>query len=342
MTRPVIPAQQVDPTEPNPAPARPAKAIPPNRDRLQSRLLVWIALPILCYLVVDESRPLIAAGHYPRADFFMALAVSLFFALFVWRLKAVTALGAFCGGMICFLVTESFQRVLITVIGPWRPTPSITHSGLAPLFLLFALTFEATRLKRERKEAAGLAESRRGRTAAQVIANLSVAALMASQWGEWIYDLVAGAWAFDGQHDMFVQYTAVFLVPMLAALAEATADTVSSEIGQAFGGTPFMLTTLRCVPPGTDGAISRYGTLAGIAAAAIIAATGAPALGMSPAACAVAFIAGIAGLFFDSLLGATIERRGWINNDLVNFTSTAFAATLALLAIRFNQYNLFR
>lgn len=129
---------------------------------------------------------------------------------------------------------------------------------------------------------------------------------------------------------------------MLAALAEATADTVSSEIGQAFGGKPFMLTTLRRVPPGTDGAISLTGTLAGIAAAAIIAATGAPALGMSPAACAIAFAAGVAGLFFDSLLGATVERKGWINNDLVNFSSTAFAAAVALLAIRISQNYLFR
>jgi uncharacterized membrane protein len=39
--------------------------------------------------------------------------------------------------------------------------------------------------------------------------------------------------------------------------------------------------------------------------------------------------AGIGGLFFDSLLGATVERRGWIGNDLVNFTSTLFAAALA-------------
>jgi uncharacterized protein (TIGR00297 family) len=129
---------------------------------------------------------------------------------------------------------------------------------------------------------------------------------------------------------------------MLAALVEATADTVSSEIGQAFGGTPFMLTTLRRVPPGTDGAISLYGTLAGIAAAALIAATGMPALGMSFAECLVAFTAGILGLFFDSLLGATLERRGYIGNDLVNFTSTAFAAAVALLAIRFGQGHLFR
>jgi uncharacterized protein (TIGR00297 family) len=98
-----------------------------------------------------------------------------------------------------------------------------------------------------------------------------------------------------------------------------------------------MLTTLRRIATGTDGAISLTGTLAGIAAAALIAATGAPALGMSFAECLVAFAAGVAGLFFDSLLGATVERRGWIGNDLVNFTSTAFAAALSLLAIRFAQ-----
>jgi uncharacterized membrane protein len=36
------------------------------------------------------------------------------------------------------------------------------------------------------------------------------------------------------------------------------------------------------------------------------------------------------GMFFDSLLGATLERRGWLNNDGVNFLSTASAAGFAL------------
>ena len=103
-----------------------------------------------------------------------------------------------------------------------------------------------------------------------------------------------------------------------------------------------MLTTLRRVPPGTDGAISLTGTLAGIAAAALIAATGAPALSMSFAGCLVAFAAGVAGLFFDSLLGATLERKGYLGNDLVNFSSTAFAAALSLLAIRFAHPYLLR
>jgi uncharacterized membrane protein len=43
----------------------------------------------------------------------------------------------------------------------------------------------------------------------------------------------------------------------------------------------------------------------------------------------VVFGAGCAGLFFDSVLGATVERKGWLGNDLVNFSSTVFAAGLA-------------
>jgi uncharacterized protein (TIGR00297 family) len=117
---------------------------------------------------------------------------------------------------------------------------------------------------------------------------------------------------------------------MLAALAEATADTVSSEIGQAFGGTPFLLTTFRRVPPGTDGAMSLLGTAAGALAAAIVAATGMFAMRMTLAQTTIAFTGGIAGLFFDSLLGATVERKGWLGNDLVNFSSTVFAAAVAL------------
>jgi uncharacterized membrane protein len=45
---------------------------------------------------------------------------------------------------------------------------------------------------------------------------------------------------------------------------------------------------------------------------------------------AVSWAGGIFGLFFDSLLGATAELRGWINNDAVNFLSTAAAAGVAL------------
>ena len=41
-------------------------------------------------------------------------------------------------------------------------------------------------------------------------------------------------------------------------------------------------------------------------------------------------LAGIAGMFFDSVLGATWENSGKMGNDSVNFVSTVFAAELAL------------
>jgi uncharacterized protein (TIGR00297 family) len=116
----------------------------------------------------------------------------------------------------------------------------------------------------------------------------------------------------------------------LAALAEAAADTASSEIGQVFGGLPRMITSLRKVEPGTDGAISLAGSLAGVVAAALVAAAGTYALRGDRTMFAISCAGGVFGLLFDSLLGATLEERGWLNNDAVNFLSTSSAAGFAL------------
>jgi uncharacterized protein (TIGR00297 family) len=89
------------------------------------------------------------------------------------------------------------------------------------------------------------------------------------------------------------------------------------------------------VEPGRDGAISLAGTLAGVVAAAAVAAAGTMALRGDRIMFVVSFAAGVFGLLFDSLLGATLEERGWLNNDAVNFLSTGSAAVfaVALLAI---------
>ncbi len=119
----------------------------------------------------------------------------------------------------------------------------------------------------------------------------------------------------------------------LAALAEAAADTVSSEVGQVLGGRPRMITTMRAVEPGTNGAVSVTGTLVGVVAAAIVAGSGSWAMRGDWTLFKLSCAGAVFGLFFDSLLGATLENRGWLNNDAVNFLSTAAAAGFALAMI---------
>lgn len=183
------------------------------------------------------------------------------------------------------------------------------HALLA-LVALFLLTFVATRFGRSMKESQRLAEGRSGRGASQIVANLGVAALCGSL----------------GWH-----------VGCIAALAEAAADTVSSEIGQAVGGEVWLITTGQRVPAGTDGGISAAGTGAGVVAAALVGAAGLMHFAAWPDTLLV-FAAACAGLLFDSVLGATVERRGWLGNDLVNFSSTLFAAATAVAWLLFRRW----
>jgi uncharacterized protein (TIGR00297 family) len=238
------------------------------------------------------------AMTYPAGPTRTALGISLALALLVFLARAATPLAAVTGGVI--------TAVLTLGMSPWY------HSALPALLALFVLTFAATRFGRGKKQQLGVAEDERGRNAAQVAANLGVAGLGA---------------AVGLTHP---PPDTLYAVVVVAALAEATADTLASELGEVLGGLPVLVTTLRRVTPGTDGAISLTGTVAGTSGAILVVLVAVSTLGLRLGDALAAGLGAVGGLFVDSLLGATAERLGWLNNDAVNFLSTLAASLIAL------------
>jgi uncharacterized protein (TIGR00297 family) len=285
----------------------------------QSKLVLLLVLPFAAASVVLQAHWW-AVNSWPVAVW--TLGLSLLFGLVVFQLGAATPAASFAGAAItaCMMFsTVTFTPGEAYPYAPW-------HTALAPVLAVFVLTFVATRMGWEGAEERIqliTTEDRHGRAASQVAANLGVAAIASSEFTQ--------SWLFDsGWIRSAAQAPANLFAVGLAALAEAAADTVSSEIGQVLGGRPRMITTLRPADPGTDGAVSLLGTLAGVAAAVLVALAGTLALGGGRTMFLVSCAGGVFGLFFDSLLGATLERRGWLNNDAVNFLSSASAAAFAL------------
>jgi len=222
----------------------------------------------------------------------IAAVVTLAFAALARALRGVNGSGALAGGLACFL--------LFAGAGP------MAFASLATLFLM---TWVSTRLGYHRKLALGIAERREGRNAWQVLANLAVAAMGAVVFGD------------TGNR--------VWLVAAIAALTEAATDTVASEIGQYRRADSRLITTWKRVPAGTDGGITIPGSIAGLAAGLVIAEVATAGGMLLPGQFWIPVVAGFAGMLFDSLLGATLQRRGWISNQSVNFASTLAAAALA-------------
>jgi len=270
------------------------------RLRWQSQFILLLVLPLTSAFVMVES---IQRWPFLPVYFFQSFPIGAAFALLVWALRAATPAAALTGGL--------FTVSLYLWTPGWRTL-------LWPLLALFLLTFGATRFGRRRKESLGVAEGKRGRTASQVVANLGAA-------------VISGIPISANKVWLGLYPGRVALIAAIAALGEATADTLSSEFGEVLGGEPRLVTTFRRVPAGTDGAISLNGTITGAVGAAIITVVAAMIFRLTVAESAIAFAGAIAGLFIDSLLGATLERRGWLNNDAVNFHSTAAAALLAAL-----------
>jgi len=225
----------------------------------------------------------------------LAAAINLVLAVLAFRLKMVAPSGAVCG----FLLG-------VAVYLGWG------YKSFLLMFTFFAIGSIATRIGYARKAARGVAEKRGG----------------ARSWREAAANSLAGA--FFSLLVITTHHEGAFLMALIAAFAEATGDTVSSEIGQWISDRAYLITTFKPVPAGEDGGVSVGGSIAGGLASALVVAL---AFGMGlcgKGGATIALAAAVAGNVLDSVLGATLERRGLVTNGIVNFVGTSFAGALAL------------
>jgi len=186
-------------------------------------------------------------------------------------------------------------------------------TGIAMLAAFFVLGTAATSLGMNEKYKLGIAEKNKGRrTAGQVMANAGVAAAMAL--------LVL----------ILPQQAGLFQLMIAASFASAAADTLSSELGNLYGKRFYNILTFKKDKRGLDGVVSAEGTLAGLVGSVIIALIYSAKFSFGKETVWI-IIAGTAGNLFDSVLGASLERRHQLNNNAVNFLNTAIAAFIALL-----------
>ena len=245
--------------------------------------------------------------------------------------------------MLAFLLSESPERLL-----PWRDAlllngllialaqraPLLTkagwvHAGILGTLLWGSLGWTGwlavvlyllvgslvTRLGLRRKQDLGLAEGRGGRRGPEngwgsAATGAGLALLCTLPWAP----------------------VPLLLIGFAASFSAKLGDTCGSEIGKRWGRHTVLVTNLRPVPPGTEGAISLEGSLASLAGSALMALV-ALQLGLlqGGGAWLLVTLVGLVATLIESLIGATLQGRlGWLSNELVNALQTLIAALLAI------------
>jgi uncharacterized protein (TIGR00297 family) len=234
---------------------------------------------------------------------------------FIWG----AAINFLIAGLTLALHMVSFSGFLVGfLIG----TTIYTFGGYQLFLILFTFFFlgsAATKFGYARKKAIGVAQEKGGaRGWKNAVANCSVAAFLA------ILSMLSP-----------LPYALIFVAGFFGAFATAAADTVSSEIGQVLGKHPILITTLKPVPVGTEGAISLEGTFAGVLASMILCGVGIVVADIPVWMAVVCVIAAFVGTTVESYLGATLEQMKIVDNEIINFMNTLVGAAVAMLLSHF-------
>ncbi len=188
-------------------------------------------------------------------------------------------------------------------------------SGYGVVLFYFLAGSAVTKVGMAEKEAAGIAEKRSGARGPENV------------WGS------AASSTLCALATLLVpiEYRPLLCLGYVSGFSTKLSDTTASEIGKAYGQRTFLITTLRPVPQGTEGAVSLEGTLAGMAASVVIAVV-AWAVGLiSIVGIGWCVLAAFIATNLESVIGATVQSKfAWLTNEVVNGINTLIGAVSAM------------
>lgn len=219
----------------------------------------------------------------------LLLTLGVVFALYKRKLTPLAAITGVATALLLYMATGFIGVILMTAF-----------------FITGTLATSHKKALKQTIEQTGAAP----RDARQVLANSGMAALLAL--------MIL----------LMPEYKAQFILMIAAAFATATGDTASSELGMVYGKRFYNIISLKKDTRGLDGVISIEGTFLGVAGSMLIAAIYCLYFGWGWALVAIT-LAGLTGNLADSVLGAVLERKNYLGNNMVNFLATLIGAVAA-------------
>ena len=191
--------------------------------------------------------------------------------------------------------------------------------GYTVVMFYFLVGSAVTRIGIAQKEAAGIAEKRSGARGPENV------------WGSALVATVCALGVTLNQTSNFaIIPTSVLWLAYVASFSTKLSDTTASEVGKAYGKRTFLITTLKPVSPGTEGAVSLEGTLAGMVASVVMAAVGWSVGLISGLGIVYCAIAAFFATNLESLIGATLQEKfDFLTNEVVNIINTFLGALIA-------------
>ena len=235
-----------------------------------------------------------------QADLQMVVAaviVAFTFGYFAFRARTADLSGLFSAALVGI--------ILLVFASPQGP------QWFLIMLSFFILGSTATKYKFEYKKRIGVEQGQSGaRGYRNVFANGIIAAAAAVLFG------------------VFQQ--PVFVVMYVGSVASATADTLASEIGVT-GGIPRLITTLKQVPIGTNGGITVTGEAVALLGGFVVSGIAMLLHVITPQMMIICTITGFVGTNIDSVVGATLENKGFLGNAGTNLLATLGGGIFAVI-----------